>query len=106
MFAYRVIDRFDIKMLTNVKNLVIMKKDCQSEICCGYCCQSHLSTECEIKEPGIHSIYECVNSENSNKEYTGHSSHWHKCPSLRNLVHSIAKKTCCEYLCIGMSGQY
>ena len=38
--AYRVVDRFYIKRCNKCQKFGHYEKDCQNEVCCGYCCQT------------------------------------------------------------------
>ena len=57
--------------------------DCQEEGSCGYCQgDDHLSEQCPIREQKDHAKFKCVNCKEAGKDFEGHSSHYHKCPTL------------------------
>ena len=52
-------------------------------VLCGYCQgDDHLSEQCPIREQKDHAKFKCVNCKEAGKDFEGHSSHYHKCPTL------------------------
>ena len=80
--SYKVVDRFYIKRCNNCQQFGHYEKDCTSESRCGYCSGNHKSVQCDQVEEGDLVNYKCVNCEHAGKNATGHSAHWHKCPTL------------------------
>ena len=40
---------------------------------------------------GDHANYECVNGQNAGRDYRGHSTHWHKCPTYLDIQQKLKK---------------
>ena len=87
----RVVDRFYIKRCNRCQGFGHYEKDCQNEVCCGYCSKSHKSSECKEVAPGDHANYKCINCKRNDKDCSGHSSIWHKCPAYLELQKKLKK---------------
>ena len=74
-----------------MSRLRALEKDCQNEECCGYCSKSHKSSECKEVTPGDHANYKCINCKRNDKDCSGHSSIWHKCPAHLELQKKLKK---------------
>lgn len=87
----RVVDRFYIKRCNKCQEFGHYERDCEKEVCCGYCRKNHKSTECQEVEPGDFDNYDCINCHRNNKTSVGHSSIYHKCPSYLELQKKLKK---------------
>ena len=90
--AHPVVDRFYVKRCNKCEQFGHYQKDCKNRARCGYCMGAHLSSECEEVEQGDHQHYKCGNCKDAGKKETGHSTHWHKCPTYLEQQRK-AKKT-------------
>ena len=80
--ALHVSDRFYIKNCGNCHRLGHYHAECASKSSCGYCwAEDHSSAHCPVQEENDASKYKCINCHEANRESTGHSSHWLKCPT-------------------------
>ena len=81
--AHRVLDRFYVKSCANCHKIGHYHAECEAEPCCGYCLsEDHASEQCEVHQQKEHDKYKCVNCKESGKNFDGHSSHYHKCPTF------------------------
>lgn len=91
LVAHRVVDRFFVKRCNKCQKFGHYQNDCKEErSSCGYCCQNHLSHECEV-EVGDFDHYNCVNCKRENKKSKGHSAHWYNCPSYVEAQKKVKK---------------
>ena len=91
--ACRVVDRFYIKRCNKCQKFGHYEKDCQNEVCCGYCSShDHTSDDCQAVEENDYKNYKCVNCKDNKKEANGHSSLWHKCPSYIEMQSKMKSK--------------
>ena len=89
--ALRVVDRFYIKRCNNCQQFGHYEKDCSNEVRCGYCTNQHKSGDCDQVEEGDFEKYQCMNCKTAGKQHVGHSTHWHKCPTLLEQQKKIKK---------------
>ena len=89
--AHNVVDRFFVKRCNKCQNFGHYEKDCQKQACCGYCKGNHLSKDCKDVQEGDSANYKCINCDRGGKESTGHSTHWHKCPTYMELQKKVKK---------------
>ena len=87
----RVVDRFYIKRCNKCQQFGHYERDCENELCCGYCRKNHKSTECQEVAPGDHDKYECNNCHRNDKPSLGHSSIYHKCPTYIEMQKKLKK---------------
>ena len=79
--SHRVVDRFYVKRCNKCEQFGHYEKDCRNQSRCGYCMGPHLSSECREVQERDHEHYKCGNCKDAGKKETGHSTHWHNCPS-------------------------
>ena len=60
-------------------------------MCCAYCSQNHLSSECNEVEEGDYEHYNCSNCEELGEQSLGHSAMWHKCPTYLAMQKKLRK---------------
>ena len=63
LIAHHVVDRFYINRCNKCQKFGHNEKDCKFETCCGYCCHSHLSSDCQEVQAEDYEDYHCVNCE-------------------------------------------
>ena len=63
----------------------------ENDVCCGYCCKPHKSSECQEVSPESHKDHHCVNCRENGKEEIGHSSMWRKCPAYMEMQSKLKK---------------
>ena len=80
--SYRVVDRFYIKRCNKCQQFGHYERDCTFEVQCAYCPHQHKSSECDQVHEGDFANYNCNNCKKAGTDPTGHSTHWHKCPSM------------------------
>ena len=92
LLALKVVDRFYIKRCNRCQKFGHYEKDCSSpKECCGFCTREHKSEDCGRVEEGDFQNYQCCNCKEAGREAVGHSSHWHKCPSLIEQQKKVKK---------------
>ena len=91
LLALKVVDRFFVKRCNKCQEFGHYERDCQNEVCCGYCEKKHKSAECKEVEKGDHQHYHCINCKRANKPSEGHSSLWHQCPSFLDQQKKVKK---------------
>ena len=85
LMSYRVVDRFYIKRCNNCQQFGHYKDSCTNEKCCGFCSSNeHVSLSCPIKNLDSKK-FKCSNCKNAKKECSGHSTHWHNCPTYLEM---------------------
>ena len=89
--AHNVVDRFFVKRCNKCQKFGHYEKDCHEHACCGYCKGNHLSKDCMDVQEGDSANYKCINCDRGGKESTGHSTHWHKCPTYMELQKKVKK---------------
>ena len=67
LLALKVVDRFFVKRCNRCQEFGHYERDCQNEVCCGYCEKKHKSAECKEVEKGDHQHYHCINCKRVNK---------------------------------------
>ena len=55
------------------------------------CTHRHRSVDCDQVDVGDFEKYECWNCKAAGKDSVGHSTHWHKCPTLLEQQKKIKK---------------
>ena len=91
LIAHRVVDRFFVRRCNKCQGYGHYEKDCNKPQCCGYCQQSHKSSDCDQVNSSDTKNYQCVNCKKEGKSHIGHSSLWHKCPSFVEQQNKIKK---------------
>ena len=91
LVALRVVDRFYIKRCNRCQQFGHYEKDCSTDVRCGYCTNHHRSVDCDQVDVGDFDKYECWNCKDAGKDSVGHSTHWHKCPTLLEQQKKIKK---------------
>ena len=90
--AYRVVDRFYVKRCNKCQKFGHYEKDCQNEMCCGYCCShEHMSKDCKTVQPSDHKSHACINCKDTKRKEKGHSSMWYKCPAYMEMQNKVKK---------------
>ena len=89
--AYRVVDRFYVKRCNNCQKFGHYEKDCEENVCCGYCSKAHKSTDCQEVAKENHKEHQCVNCKEHGKESKGHSAMSYKCPSYVEMQSKMKK---------------
>ena len=91
--SYRVYDRFYVKSCAKCHRFGHYHAECDSDPCCGYCGdEDHESKDCQAHHQKDQDKYHCVNCADAGKEGSGHSSHWHRCPTYLEQQKKIMKK--------------
>ena len=82
-----------LNVAISVSNLDIIKRTVKIElaVAIAWVLICHQSA-CEEVEQGDHQHYKCGNCKDAGKKETGHSTHWHKCPTYLEQQRK-AKKT-------------
>ena len=91
LLAYKVVDRFYVKRCNKCQQFGHYEKDCTSDVFCGYCHQTHLSSECDQVAEGDYDHYDCINCSRAGKKSLGHSSLWHTCPTFIEQQNKVKK---------------
>ena len=88
--AHRIVDRFYIKRCNKCQKFGHYQDNCTSDkIRCVFCCSdSHCSSSCPIKNQDT-SNFSCPNCKDANKDFSGHSSHWFKCPTCLEVQNKL-----------------
>ena len=89
--AHRIVDLFYIKRCNWCQTFGHYQEKCQSETFrCGFCCGPHASTTCLLKNQDV-SKFTCPNCKDVNKQCSGHSRHWFKCPTYLEAQNKMKK---------------
>ena len=89
--ALKVVDRFFVKRCNKCQHFGHYEKDCENEVYCAYCGQTHRSEECEEVQEGDYKNYDCINCSRAGEVSLGHSSIWHKCPCFIEQQNKVKK---------------
>ena len=82
LLSHRVIDCFYVKSCAKCHKFGHYHADCTTDAVCGLCLSNeHESKDCPAKRENNLTSFKCVNCKERGKEFQGHSSHWHKCPT-------------------------
>ena len=80
--VHRVWDRFYVKTCAKCHRYGHYHAECTAKPCCGYCMdEAHTSENCQIYKNKDYVKFKCVNCKEKDKDFSGHSSHYNKCPT-------------------------